>query len=69
MIAWLDAPAPLVIPEVPRAAALVARPAAFADHETDIQSGGTLDPLALRTIGALEKWLDAIHVSRTHLGA
>jgi tetratricopeptide (TPR) repeat protein len=69
MIAWLDAAAPLVTPEAPRAAAPVARPAAFADDETDIQSGARLDPLALRTIGALEKWLDAIHVSRTHLGA
>jgi hypothetical protein len=67
-IPWLGA-APLVTPAFPRAAALVAAPSDLADDETDIQSGAMLDPLALRTIGALEKWLDAIHVARTHLGA
>jgi hypothetical protein len=66
-IPWLTA-TPLVVPYVPRPAALAAEPAGT-DDETDIQSGATPDPLALRTIGALEKWLDAIHVSRTHLGA
>jgi tetratricopeptide (TPR) repeat protein len=46
-----------------------APPAAVAGHEPDAQPAATLDLLATRTIGALEEWLDAIHVARTHRGA
>jgi hypothetical protein len=46
-----------------------AGPAAAADHDPDVLSTAPPGRLATQTIGALEEWLAAIHVARTHGGA